>query len=472
MKRYLAAALASLLLIPLLLLTGGFALPARYAQSFPAALQDKCALLDAPSDKPRLILLGGSAVAFGVDSSLLESLLPQYRVINFGLYAALGTRAMLNLSLPRLREGDIVVLMPEQQAQTLSDYLGTETLWQAADGNFSLLAAADWQDVGAMAGQFPLFAGRKIGFTLSGGPSLPPVYRRDSFNEKGDIDPSLCPANRMLGGSDPSMPISFDTALPEESFWEMVNRYAAAAEDKGAVVWYHFPPMNKAAVESGSDPDAYCDFLRSRLNVELAGSPHTCLMESGWFYDTNFHLNSSGRQIFTGQLARDLKAMLGDASPTIYPEPAIPAPNESAVYQGDDRDADCFLYEASATGWEIVGIAPQARTRSQLVLPTRWQNAPVTGLQAGFLAGCESLRTLVIQPNITALPDGAFAGCPQLEQVYLLQADPTALLVGQDLLLDSTCTLAVPAGSFDQYCLSYGWAPYAARLTTWTDALL
>lgn len=78
----------------------------------------------------------------------------------------------------------------------------------------------------------------------------------------------------------------------------------------------------------------------------------------------------------------------------------------------------------------------------------------------------------MIQQNITALPDGAFAGCPALKTVVLLQTDPAALLVGQSLLESSSCTIAVPSESYDRYCLSYSWSPYANRLTRWEDSPL
>ncbi len=467
MKRYVITALASLVLLPLVLLVCGFLLPSQYQESFLGELRAKYALLQQPSEKPRLILVGGSAAAFGVDGAQLEELLPQYEVVNFGMYAALGTRPMLDLSQGQLRQGDLVILMPEQQAQSLSDYLGAEALWQAADGAFGLLRCARWQDLGVLIGQFPRFAAGKAAYFVQGGPQLPPVYRRESFDEQGNLRAGLCQANCMPGGVDPTMPVSFDPALLGQGFCAMVNEYTRQAEQAGATVWYHFPPMNGAAVEPGSDPDAYCGALRARLDCELAGSPHTSTMEAGWFYDTNFHLNEKGRQVFTCLLARDIKAMLGDTSPTEEPRVDMPALEQPQSYQGDDRDADCFVYQQVSGGWQITGITEEAKERRRLILPSRWQGQPVTGFSAGALGGAEGLEQLVIQPNITALPDGAFKGCPALEQVTLLHTDPAGLLVGQALLEGSSCQIAVPAEAYDRYCLSYSWSAYASRLTRW-----
>ena len=134
MKKLIACMLTIFAAIPLILAVWGFAVPAQYRETFVGELPAKRAMLAAESDKPRLIIVGGSAAAFGVDSTLLAQELPDYQPINFGLYAALGTRVMLDLSIDELRPGDIVIVMPEQQSQALSDTIGTETLWQAVDG--------------------------------------------------------------------------------------------------------------------------------------------------------------------------------------------------------------------------------------------------------------------------------------------------------------------------------------------------
>ena len=120
MKKLIACMLTIFAAIPLILAVWGFAVPAQYRETFVGELPAKRAMLAAESDKPRLIIVGGSAVAFGVDSALLAQELPDYQPINFGLYAALGTRVMLDLSIDELRPGDISIVMPEQQSHAHS----------------------------------------------------------------------------------------------------------------------------------------------------------------------------------------------------------------------------------------------------------------------------------------------------------------------------------------------------------------
>lgn len=461
---------AAVLAIPVLLLVWGFALPAQFRETFLGELSAKRALLKADSGRPRIILVGGSAAAFGVDCALLAQELPDYQPVNFGLYAALGTRVMLDLSQDDVRAGDIVIVMPEQQAQALSDYLGAQEMWQAADGDFSALTRLHWRDASAMLGQFPRFAGSKLRYFVTGTPEGVGVYRRASFDGYGSIASGLCAANTMPEGYDPTTPILFDPSLPDEAFCDALNAYTDALTARGAAVWYHFPPMNALAVENPDGMDAYAAALQARLHAPLAGNPNACVMEGGWFYDTNFHLNSSGRTVFTRQLVRDVKAMLGDTSPTEIALPAMPSPaaQDAGTQAADSTDAACFTFEArtDADGLRLTGLTDAGRAADALTVPAAIDGQPVTALSAGMFAGAGALRTVTIQQNITALPDALFAGCPALQEVLLLHADPAALLAGNELLSGApdALTLLVPQDSYTDYCLNYTWSRYAARL--------
>lgn len=463
MKKLIAWMLSIFAAIPLLFAVWGFVLPAQYGNTFVGELPAKRALLAAESDTPRLILVGGSAAAFGVDSALLARELPGYTPVNFGLYAALGTRVMLDLSIRELRAGDIVVVMPEQQRQTLSDTLGAQTLWQAVDGDFGALTCLHARDFGPMLGAFPRFAGSKLRYFVQGAPDPDGVYRRAAFNAAGDITDARCSANIMPNGWDTTMPVEFDPAMLDPDFCTALNAYTAQAAAGGAAVYYHFPPMNAAAVAADADIDAYAAGLQAQLAAPLAGDPHSCVLESGWFYDTNFHLNAAGRTVFTRQLIRDLKAMLGDTSPTDIALPAMPKPAAARTAEAaDNSDAAYFTVQNG-----VLTVNEQGRSRRTLTVPAAVDGTPVTALSAATFAGCDKLEEITIQQNIAALPDGLFAECPALRTVTLTQPDPARLQVGQALLdgAPAACRITVPQGSYTDYCLSYAWSAYAARLT-------
>jgi len=88
--------------------------PSRSQDEYVAALIDKDELLGSTLG-PRFLFVGGSNLAFGLDSTMVEEAagLP---VVNCGLHANLGLQFMLNRARIHLTEGDIVVLCPEYDA--------------------------------------------------------------------------------------------------------------------------------------------------------------------------------------------------------------------------------------------------------------------------------------------------------------------------------------------------------------------
>lgn len=456
--------IALLLSIPGTLLIWGFALPAQYGDTFLGELKHKVSLLeDTPG--PRIVLVGGSGVAFGVDSVLLERELPGYSVMNFGMYAALGTTVMLDLSQPFIQEGDIVILIPEQQEQTLSDWFDPVVMWQGLDGVPELLRYLPRDKLERLAGAFPSFAGQKFSYFIQGQvPQSQSVYRRDSFNEKGDVSSPLCARNEMPGGVDASTPIRFDMNMITEEFSRRVQDYAHAVTEAGAVLWYAPCPMNAAAVEDRENIDGFYTSLQEKLGIPLIGDPRNYILDAGWFYDTNFHPNSAGKTVYTRTLIRAVKAMLGDSSPTKIPLPAMPELAEAEVWTGDDRDGDCFTYEEQNEILTVTGLTEAGRKRTALTVPSAWDGKPVASIGSNAFSGAENLREITIQPNIGTIFDGAFRDCPALERIVIQSERPSTCRVGQGLLDGTDVDICVPPEALSVYRTDYFWSAYGGRI--------
>lgn len=453
-----------LLAAPLVLLVSGFALPCQYEDTFLGELKYKCRRLDETEGR-RIVFVGGSGVAFGIDSGLVERELPDYTAVNFGMYAALGTRVMLDLSADSLREGDIVILCPEQQEQALSGYLGSEYLWQGVDGAFYLLSQIDRGDWGSLAGAFPAFAASKLRYTVTGKtPQIEGVYTRSAFDEYGDIVSPLCDSNRMPGGYDTNTPILFQPDLISEEFIDAVNRYADSLSQRGIAVWYHFCPMNELAVETGADIDGYYDLLQEKLHCPIIGNPSDAVLEAEWFYDTNFHLNASGKTVYTRQMIRDIKAVLGDSSPTEIALPEPPAQEASWNVTGDNSDAGCFTYVRQKDAVTLTGLTEQGSAKSALTVPVSIEGCPVSVIPAGLFAGNPVLEQVTIQRNITRIEDGAFEGCTALRAILLESDSPERCTVGQGLLSGTDAVIYVPEDAVSAYKLSYFWSQYGTRI--------
>lgn len=421
-RRIVATALAVILAEQVFFLICGFGLPVQFGDTFMGELKSKYERLKETSGK-RIVLVGGSGVAFDCDSALMDDFFPSYEIVNFGMYAGLGTKAVMDLSENYIHEGDIVILSPEQSEQTFSDYFNGEHMWQAADGAFGMLRDLKSENFEAMLGNFPRFALEKLNYVMKGQkPQTDSIYQKKSFNTYGDIELDTCRENILPNGYDVNQKVRFTEDVVQPEFMDYMNDWAKRLEKKGAVVWYRYCPVNKLSVEDMDDLAAYDVFLRQKLDFPVIGNPENSLMEAEWFFDTNFHLNQPGKEVNTVQLIRDMKAMLGD-----------------------DRAVTVELPEKPHRTWGEVS----AETRI-------W-----TAKDSETYQGEE---TIVIPENVTQIEDYAFSNCAGLKQIVLEQKDPSKCIVGQHLLDGTGAEILVPQMSVDSYKRNYFWSVYAGRI--------
>ena len=421
-RRIVATALAVILAEQVFFLICGFGLPVQFGDTFMGELKSKYERLKETSGK-RIVLVGGSGVAFDCDSALMDDFFPSYEIVNFGMYAGLGTKAVMDLFENYIHEGDIVILSPEQSEQTFSDYFNGEYMWQAADGAFGMLRDLKSENFDAMLGNFPRFALEKLNYVMKGQkPQTDSIYQKKSFNTYGDIELDTCRENILPNGYDVNQKVRFTEDVVQPEFMDYMNDWAKRLEKKGAVVWYRYCPVNKLSVEDMDDLAAYDVFLRQKLDFPVIGNPENSLMEAEWFFDTNFHLNQPGKEVNTVQLIRDMKAMLGD-----------------------DRAVTVELPEKPHRTWGDVS----AETRI-------W-----TAKDSETYQGEE---TIVIPENVTQIEDYAFSNCAGLKQIVLEQKDPSKCIVGQHLLDGTGAEILVPQMSVDSYKRNYFWSVYAGRI--------
>lgn len=421
-RRIVATALAVILAEQVFFLICGFGLPVQFGDTFMGELKSKYERLKETSGK-RIVLVGGSGVAFDCDSALMDDFFPSYEIVNFGMYAGLGTKAVMDLSENYIHEGDIVILSPEQSEQTFSDYFNGEYMWQAADGAFGMLRDLKSENFEAILGNFPRFALEKLNYVMKGQkPQTDSIYQKKSFNTYGDIELDTCRENILPNGYDVNQKVRFTEDVVQPEFMDYMNDWAKRLEKKGAVVWYRYCPVNKLSVEDMDDLAAYDVFLRQKLDFPVIGNLENSLMEAEWFFDTNFHLNQPGKEVNTVQLIRDMKAMLGD-----------------------DRAVTVELPEKPHRTWGEVS----AETRI-------W-----TAKDSETYQGEE---TIVIPENVTQIEDYAFSNCAGLKQIVLEQKDPSKCIVGQHLLDGTGAEILVPQMSVDSYKRNYFWSVYAGRI--------
>ena len=168
--------------------------------------------------------------------------------------------------------------------------------------------------------------------------------------------------------------------------------------------------------------------------------------------------------MYTRLLVRNIKAMLGDSSPTNIPLPAQPELGQAALWAGDDSDAPCFVFEDRG-GWAAVtGLTSEGAGRERLTVPASWDGLPVAAIDAAAFAGGMRLQEIVIQPSVHTIADGAFEGCPTLERVIMRSGQPSGCRVGQGLLDGTDASIYVPPEALSRYRSDYFWSVHAAGI--------
>lgn len=419
-----------------------FALPPVYNDTFVGVLSDKYDRLNS-FDESKIVVIGGSSVAFGLDSELLADEMSnagfRMPVVNFGLYADLGTKYMMDLSKSNINEGDIIIIAPELNDQTLSMFFNGKTALQSLDGNLHMLPYIETEDYGSLLGASYEFAAEKFSYLITGDrPKNVGAYQKENFNVSGDNVYDR-PYNIMMGVGNP---INLDykanfkdtTVTPYEEFISYVNDYVRYCVLKGATVYFSFAPMSEAAMSvdnmssdgSTTRIDDFYDNLCDNLECKVISNVYDYILDDGYFYDTEFHLNNAGVTVRTVQLINDLKRALEDNSKTDVelPEPPGYLFNEYEFATPNDEEwAKNFEFKEltdafDRTVYSVVGLSELGKSQTTLTIPNTYNGAPVTLISERAFAASNKLKTLYWGDNISAVEIAAFSGS-SITEIYI-----------------------------------------------------
>ncbi len=455
--------------VPLLFLLMGFVLPAQFSKTYYAELGAMYSRLKETEGK-KIVMIGTSNIAFGIDSALIEEELSRcgtdYTVCNFGLYGAIGTKAMLDLALGEIGAGDLVIFAPEFHAQSLSTYFSGREMWRCVDVDASLLKGIKTENVEAMIGCFSGYVQEKYAYFISGEDAEPSgVYAKSSFDGDCVMRAEDREYNVMKGRYDANNPIYLDTSLFTTDFLAYINDYSEAVSRKGAAMYFSFPPMNKLGISDYSEERVgkLYDFLAQKLSFEIISDPYDYMMDAEWFYDSNFHLNASGMTVRSVRLLEDIKNLLRISSPTEILLPEKPQVPEGEIGgEGNNDYANAFLYETDAEGYyQIREMTEEGKKLKEVIVPYSVNGIKVASFTAEVFSGNKNLVSVTLQGNISSIPDRSFFGCTSLEKLIIENEDPAKISVGYGLLEGADgCKIYVPSSAYGKYAGNYFWSYY------------
>jgi len=263
---------------------------------------------------PRLLLVGGSGLAFGMDSPALRESLHR-EPINLGLQASLGFGFILNQAERLAQPGDWIVLLPEynhyyirmDEALTIARLLEqSPESWRDFPRDFQFFKVL--LDSGLYFLRERLW---RVYLKQTGAEEARPPYHIDSFNREGDvvghwemIAKDHAPMARLGVEVDPDV-------------IDQINEFAARVESRGIHVWLAHPPVEARTFDLCQDSLRELQAtLDQNLKVKQLNQIDEMRYPDELFYDTAYHLTRAGAERRTSQLSERIQA----AAATIGPD--------------------------------------------------------------------------------------------------------------------------------------------------------
>jgi hypothetical protein len=218
--------------------------------------------------------------------------------------------------------------------------------------------------------------------------------------------------------------------------------------------------MNSLALKEGTTDESaadFADYLESKINCEFISYIDSYIIEAGYFYDTNFHLNEAGVLLRTKTLIEDIMLAEGRFTSVNIKVPEAPAlPDVDVKFLGDDENAGYFTYDTLANGALVItGLTGLGKTMNALTIPLGSYNVKVTAIGKGaFSQGVCKTVTVTDDTNLRNFLDGSFDNCSVSDlYIYYNFTDEEEKLAPASNF--SGITIHVPEGS--QYVTHYDW---------------
>lgn len=260
---------------------------------------------------PKIIFVGGSNAAYGIDSKSIEDSL-KIPVVNMGLHAGFGLMFMLNEVESSINEGDVIVVLPEYHHFTSKNIFYGEKVLVA------LLTDVDRKNIKYITIKqafhlFPLAVKYSVSKILriqmdimdSGdGKNYESVYNRNSFNKYGDEVMHWEYPNQPIGVLKSVRTKSDD--LFNESF-EFLGQFRNKVSKKG-VSFYLLPPsLMSTSFENDLLTINQIEKKMNNIGLPFQILPIDFAYADSLYFNTAYHLNKQGVNLRTQRIISFLK---------------------------------------------------------------------------------------------------------------------------------------------------------------------
>ena len=275
--------------------------PAQYSTSYNASIVDKIDRLNS-LNSPKIILVGNSNLAFGINSEKLQDAM-KMPVVNMGLHGGVGNRFLEETAKSNIGQGDLVIICHtdySDNGQPLNPYL----LWMTVENHKELWKILSLDEILYNAKGLDNYIIRAtISYITKNGPQYTGVYSRSSFNIYGDnIASHNISSTYHAGENDITVPTINDTCVTR------INEFNEFCKNRGATLLIAAYPIDQCQY---TPPKVkYIQFqeeLSKRVSCPIISDFTDYFIPEKYFYNTVYHLNEEGANIRTRLLIQDIQ---------------------------------------------------------------------------------------------------------------------------------------------------------------------
>ena len=467
MKKFLRSFF--IMLFILLLPIGGFFIYGNciqkdvYGETYYAELKEKVERLKNVEEK-KIVFIGGSSLIFGLRSEEIEKS-TGYKIVDFGLYASLGTSLMINLAEPYIKKDDVVILAPEINEQTYSNYIGYEAALKCFENmNYPINRFDPNENM-----KFFFHYFRYVIDKGNAKIELTAPYDKASFNEFGDIDNEIVGNNIIASYYDESQLIEPSKSLLNKEFIHEINGLNNRLNKKGAKLFFSFSPTNALALKE-ENLEEFNEELNSKLKCNILGSVKEFTYHQYYFYDTNFHLNRTGSYLHSKNLSNLLKESLNIENNYEIEVGAVPEPKyfASDIIETIGGANYRQVYSNKKLTYSFVGLSEEYKNVESFEIPSMLRSIPVTSYEDKPFINMPNLTTVIIPETIESMTGYLFENCPNVTGLYLKHSYPP--VVRSEGLLDGAnenCKIYIKKEVIRNFTNDYTWVNYRSKMASY-----
>ena len=241
---------------------------------------------------PKIIFVGGSNLAFGINSKTIGEQF-HYPVVNMSLHGGLGLSYMLNEALDGIYKSDVVFISTEYYLDKPEIKLLTQLI--DANPNAKKYIKIKTEDIVSFylndLQRCVTSSVKELGKSFSDN-----IYIRNGFTAEGDLISHLNKKNVQI---DPPK-------LKEIDYTNdllLLNAFIDSVKKREAKVYFLFPTYQQTAFNLNKK--AVLDFsslLNKNLKCSIINTPYTFVYNDSLFFNSEYHLNKGGRVLRTQKL--------------------------------------------------------------------------------------------------------------------------------------------------------------------------